>query len=55
MLFVTTTSDSAASQKKLNHLIEDLRLSDEEVYGSADSATIDLIESFCSMHFAVNL
>ena len=54
-LFVTTTSDSAASQKKLNHLIEDLRLSDEEVYGSADSATIDLIESFCSMHLAVNL
>ena len=55
-LFVATNSDSAASQKKLNRLIGEFRLSDEEVFGSsANSATIDIIESFCSMHLTVNL
>lgn len=54
-LFVSTSSDSAASQKKVNRLIEEHRISDESLYGSADVAAVDIIESFCSMHLAVNL
>ena len=51
-LFVAVNSDSAAAatQKKLNQLIEERRISDEKLFGSANLATVDIIESVCSMH-----
>lgn len=54
-LVVSSTSDSAATQKCMNKLIEDCRQSDEEKFGPATIQTIDVIETFCSMHLGVNL
>ena len=54
-LIVSSNSDSAAMQKKLNRLIEDCRRVDEVKFGPASSTAIELIEVFCSMHLAVNL
>ena len=56
-LVVSSTSDSAATQKRFNKLIEEKRQSDEEKFGPATctSETLDLIETFCSMHLGVNL
>lgn len=56
-LVVSSTSDSAATQKKLNQLIDDCRQKDEETYGPAtvNTSTIDLIETFCAMHLGINL
>ena len=54
-MFVATNSDSAASQKKINHFIEDYQATDEIKYGTANAAAFDLIESFRSMHLAINL
>ena len=48
-LFVAVNSDSAATQKKLNRLIEECQISDEKLFDSANLATVDVIESFCSM------
>ena len=51
------TSDSASTQKRLNKLIEENRKSDEQRFGLATCTveTLDLIETFCSMHLGVNL
>lgn len=51
-LVLSSTSDSASTQKKMNKLIEDCRLADKEKYGPAnnDIEALDLIETFCSMH-----
>lgn len=54
-LIVSSTSDSAATQKRINKLIEECRQSDEQRFGPATTETIDLIETFCSMHLGVNL
>ena len=54
-LVVSSTSDSASTQKRVNKLIEERRQSDEEKFGPATIKTIDLIETFCSMHLGVNL
>ena len=54
-LVVSSTSDSASTQKRVNKLIEEQRESDEEKFGPATIKTIDLIETFCSMHLGVNL
>ena len=54
-LVVSSTSDSASTQKRVNKLIEEQRQSDEEKFGPANINTIDLIETFCSMHLGVNL
>ena len=54
-LVVSSTSNSAATQKRINRLIEDCRQSDEERFGPATADTIDVIETFCSMHLGVNL
>lgn len=54
-LVAASSSDSASSQKRLNKLIEEYREKDEETFGPATFETIDLIESFCSMHLGVNL
>ena len=54
-LVVSSQSDSAACQKLMNRLIEDCRQSDEERFGPATIETIDVIETFCSMHLGINL
>lgn len=54
-LIVSSTSDSASTQKRVNKLIEEHRLNDELKFGPATANTIGLIETFCSMHLGVNL
>lgn len=54
-LVVSSSSDSAATQKRVNKLIEDCREKDEERFGPANIETIDLVETFCSMHLGINL
>lgn len=56
-LVKSSTSDSASTQKCLNKLIDKKRQSDEERFGPATCTveTLDLIETFCSMHLGVNL
>ena len=54
-MIVSSTSDSAATQKRLNKLIEERREADEKQFGPVAATSIDLIENFCSMHLAVNL
>ncbi len=44
-LIVASTSDSAATQKKFNKLIEQCRSEDELRFGSATIETVDLIET----------
>ena len=53
-LLFFSTSDSAATQKRLNKLIEECK-ADEKKIGPATLKTVDLIETFCSMHLGVNL
>ena len=52
---VSSTSDSASSQKRLNKLIKECKDADEKRYGKANIQTVSLIEGFCSMHLGVNL
>ena len=54
-LLVASTSDSAATQKRVNKLIQECKEKDEVKFGPATLETIDLIENFCSMHLGVNL
>ena len=54
-LVVSFTSDSAATQKCINRLIQGCRENDEQRFGPATTETVDLIETFCSMHLGVNL
>ena len=54
-LILSSTSDSAATQKCMNRLIKDCCQGDEEIFGPATTETIDVIETFCSMHLGVNL
>ncbi len=42
---VSSISDSAAMQKRVNKLIEDRRETDEEKFGPA---TMDLVATFCA-------
>jgi hypothetical protein len=54
-IFVSSTSDSAATQKKINRLILERQEADEKHFGAATITTIELIKTFCSMHLGVNL
>ena len=54
-LIASSTSDCAATQKCFNKLIEDRRDNDALHFGSATSETLDIVESFCSMHLGINL
>ena len=45
-LVVSSTSDSAATQKCINRLIEECRENDEQRFGPATTETVDLIENF---------
>lgn len=54
-LLVSSTSDSASTQKCLNRLVEERRQEDAQRFGVATAETIGIIENFCSMHLGVNL
>ena len=54
-LIVSSTSDSASTQKRFNKLIEECRESDEKRFGPATFKAAALIENFCSMHVGINL
>ena len=49
-LVVSSSSDSASTQKRVNKLIEEHRQADEETFGLATFETLDIVETFCSMH-----
>ncbi len=53
-LIRSSTSDSAATQKRFNKLVEEKRDVDRERFGPAGDVT-ELIENFCCMHLGVNL
>ena len=58
-LIQLSTSDSAATQKRFNKLIEEKR-EDEERFGSLSNSTdfpdvIELVENLCCMHLGINL
>ena len=52
---ISSTSDSASTQKRMNKLIEECSEADEEVFGPATPKTVDLIENLCAMHLGVKL
>ena len=54
-MLVSSTSDSASTQKKLNKLIEEHRARDEKRFGTATLDSTKIVENFCSMHLGVNL
>ena len=54
-LVISSMSDSAATQKRIIKLIKKQRKFDEEKFGPATVDTIDLVETFCSMHLGVSL
>ena len=51
----SSTSDSASSQKKFNHLITKCQQEDAEKFGDANKTSLELIKNFCAMHLGVNL
>ena len=53
-LFTSSTSDSASTQKKFNHLVEQCRERDK-AYGPPSFEAIELIENLCAMHLGSNL
>ena len=55
-LISSSTSDSAATQKKFNCLIEQQKEADTATYGTnAPESAIEIIENFCAMHLGCNL
>ena len=52
---MSSTSDSASTQKRFNKLIDECRVADENLFGPASSKTVELIKNFCSMHLGINL
>jgi hypothetical protein len=53
-LIVSTTSDSAATQKKFNEIVKQRKKEDHDRFGSTEF-TEELITNFCAMHLGVNL
>ena len=55
-LVSSSTSDSAATQKRFNRLIEECKQDDMERFGqtSVDDA-LEILENFCAMHLGTNL
>ena len=52
----STTSDSAATQKKFNEMAAKLREQDQKKFGNTSlTAGKELITNFCAMHLGVNL
>ena len=54
-LLGSSTSNSAAAQKKLNKLIEEQKEADQKAFGSATHEAINIVENFCAMHLGTNL
>lgn len=54
-LFSSSTSDSAASQKRFNRLLQQRRNDDEEKFGSAGTEATEFVENLCAMHLGSNL
>ena len=54
-LIVSSSSDSASTQKRFNKLVEQQREEDERKFGTNDPKAIDLVENFCCMHLGINL
>ena len=54
-LIVSSSSDSASTQKRFNKLLEEQRRKDEEKFGAMCPDAIELVENFCCMHLGVNL
>ena len=53
-LIVSSTSDSASTQKRSNKLLLDKREEDEKQFGPVCQNT-EIVENFCYMHLGVNL
>ena len=54
-LIVSSTSDSASTQKRFNKLLQDKREEDENQFGPACQNAVEIVENFCYMHLGVNL
>ena len=54
-LICSSTSDSVATQKRLNWLIQECKEEDENKFGHVCTEAIDVVENFCAMHLGVNL
>ena len=54
-LFASSTSDSAATQKKFNRLVEQFREEDEAKFGIANNEASEFVENLCAMHLGSNL
>jgi hypothetical protein len=54
-LVTSSTSDSAATQKKFNAIVQQKRKEDIARFGMTDFSSEDLVTNFCSMHLGVNL
>ena len=54
-LIVSSSSDSASTQKRFNRLLELQREEDERKFGTACPEGIELVENFCCMHLGINL
>lgn len=54
-IIATSTSDSAATQKHFNVLVEKCRMEDEAKFGTPQMEAFELLENFCSMHLGINL
>ena len=54
-LIVSSTSDSASTQKRFNKLLQDKREEDENQFGPACQNAAEIVENFCYMHLGVNL
>ena len=54
-LFASSTSDSAATQKKFHRLLQECKNKDEARYGANSGQELEIIEKFCAMHLGVNL
>lgn len=52
-LFTSSTSDSAATQKRFNRLLQERKDEDEAHYGPNSGQGLEII--FCAMHLGVNL
>ena len=54
-LIISSSSDSASTQKRFNKLLEEKRARDADRFGELCPEVLELVENFCSMHLGVNL
>ena len=54
-LIQSSSSDSAATQKRFNKLLKKKRQEDREKFGPVCPEALELVENFCCMHLGVNL